>query len=319
MRQISLATLITIVVLLLGVMIAPAMADGHIYSGFSLSFEIPEGYEVNEGTDLVRVEGEGQTIVVVAPEGYATVIGGESFDNDDDALNFYVERTGYTVTEDAGGVNVLAATGVALERRGQSGVAYLLDLGFDRRGVVIGLADEGEELDTDAVALVRDTLERPGDLLDLMTTDERFTTLVAAAQAADPAILDTLSSGGVTVFAPTNQAFINVIAYLGTSEAALLANTEALTNILLYHVVDGEVLAEDVVALDGSAVDTLLENNRISIDLLDSGTVQLNNVVEVIETDIVAANGVIHVINDVLLPDAALPEATPEATEEAGN
>lgn len=123
--------------------------------------------------------------------------------------------------------------------------------------------------------------------------DARFTTLVAALKAAD--LVDTLNGAGpFTVFAPTNSAFAKLPA--GTLDA-VLADKDLLTSILLYHVVSGRVLASDVVQLSG--INTL--NGRVSVTVNDDG-VFLNGNVKVVITDIQATNGVIHVIDTVLLP-----------------
>jgi uncharacterized surface protein with fasciclin (FAS1) repeats len=106
-----------------------------------------------------------------------------------------------------------------------------------------------------------------------------------------------LSSEGLfTVFAPTDDAFAKLPE--GTVEA-LLADIPALTDILLYHVVPGKVMAEEVLALEEAG--TLLgENGSIRVE---DGNVYINDAMVVI-TDIVADNGVIHVIDTVLLPPA---------------
>jgi uncharacterized surface protein with fasciclin (FAS1) repeats len=134
-------------------------------------------------------------------------------------------------------------------------------------------------------------------IVDIAVADGRFTTLVAALQAAD--LVDTLNGEGpFTVFAPTDDAFAALPE--GTVDA-LLADIPTLTNILLYHVVPGKVLAADVVNL--SSADTVLgEAVKITVD---GGTVKINDA-QVIITDIEASNGVIHVIDAVLLP----PEMT---------
>jgi transforming growth factor-beta-induced protein len=130
-------------------------------------------------------------------------------------------------------------------------------------------------------------------IVDIAVADGRFNTLVAAVVAAD--LADTLSGEGpFTVFAPTDEAFAKLPE--GTIEA-LLADIPALTDILLYHVVSGAVLAEDVVMLD--AAPTLLGEN-VSIRV-EGGMVYLNDA-QVVITDIIASNGVIHVIDSVLLP-----------------
>jgi transforming growth factor-beta-induced protein len=141
---------------------------------------------------------------------------------------------------------------------------------------------------------------KQADIVDTAIADGRFTTLVAAVQAAG--LVDTLKGEGpFTVFAPTDDAFAKLPA--GTVEDLLKPeNLETLTNILLYHVVPGKVMAADVVTLDGQMVDTALEGKMLGISVKD-GKVFLNDNVEVIITDIVTANGVIHVIDTVLLPE----------------
>ncbi len=132
-------------------------------------------------------------------------------------------------------------------------------------------------------------------IVDIAVSDGRFETLVAALGAAD--LVETLSGeGAFTVFAPTDEAFAKLPE--GTVEA-LLEDIPALTDILLYHVVSGEVVAEDVIALEEAA--TLLGDN-VSIRMED-GNVYINDSMVVI-TDIMASNGVIHVIDSVLLPPA---------------
>lgn len=135
--------------------------------------------------------------------------------------------------------------------------------------------------------------ESLGSIVDIAVADGRFETLVAAVQAAE--LAETLAGEGpFTVFAPTDDAFAKLPE--GTVEA-LLADIPTLTNILLYHVVDGAVLAEVVVTLEEA--ETLL-GEKVSIRLED-GMVYLNDA-QVIITDILADNGVIHVIDTVLLP-----------------
>lgn len=136
------------------------------------------------------------------------------------------------------------------------------------------------------------------DIVDTAIADGNFTTLVAAVQAAG--LVDTLKGEGpFTVFAPTDEAFAKLPE--GTVEG-LLNDIPALTDILLYHVVPGKVMAADVVALDGQMVDTALEGEQIAVAVED-GKVMLNESSQVIVTDIETANGVIHVIDTVLLPD----------------
>ena len=140
------------------------------------------------------------------------------------------------------------------------------------------------------------------DIVDTAVADGRFTTLAAALGAAD--LVETLKGEGpFTVFAPTDDAFAKLPE--GTVESLLLPeNLEQLKSILLYHVVSGKVLASDVVTLT-SAETVLGEDVTIKVE---DGKVFLNDTVEVIITDVEASNGVIHVIDSVLLPPAKLSD-----------
>ncbi len=121
-----------------------------------------------------------------------------------------------------------------------------------------------------------------------------FSTLLTAATAAG--LVDTLTGEGpYTVFAPTDAAFAALPA--GTLDA-LLADPEALKQVLLYHVVAGTVTSDQVVGL--TSADTV-EGSPISIAVVDGGVV-LNGSANVVTVDIAASNGVIHVIDAVLLP-----------------
>jgi transforming growth factor-beta-induced protein len=148
-------------------------------------------------------------------------------------------------------------------------------------------------------AMSGDAMSERMDIVDTAVADGRFTTLVAAVQAAD--LVETLKSAGpFTVFAPTNDAFAALPA--GTLDSLLLPeNKQQLTDILLYHVVPGKVMAADVIGLDGQSAETALAGKSISIKV-DGGKVILNDNVNVIITDIETSNGVIHVIDAVLLP-----------------
>ncbi len=135
-----------------------------------------------------------------------------------------------------------------------------------------------------------------GSIVDIAVSDGRFTTLVGALQATG--LAEALQGEGpFTVFAPTDDAFAALPG--GTLESL---SSEQLADILLYHVVSGRVMAADAVALDGQMADTLLNGKQISISV-DGGTVRINNAAVIIP-DIVASNGVIHVIDSVLLPPA---------------
>jgi len=133
------------------------------------------------------------------------------------------------------------------------------------------------------------------DIVDTAVADGRFKTLAAALGAAG--LVETLKGEGpFTVFAPTDDAFAKLPA--GTVETLLKPeNLEQLKSILLYHVVSGKVMADQVVTLESA--DTVL-GKPVTIKVMD-GKVYVNDS-QVVLTDVLASNGVIHVIDSVLLP-----------------
>ena len=132
-------------------------------------------------------------------------------------------------------------------------------------------------------------------IVDIAVSDGRFTTLVSALEAAG--LVDTLQGEGpFTVFAPTDDAFAALPE--GALES-LVADSEALSEVLLYHGISGAVKAEDVITFDGQEVETL-SGESVKV-MLDGESVMINEA-KVIITDIEASNGVIHVIDAVLLP-----------------
>ena len=131
------------------------------------------------------------------------------------------------------------------------------------------------------------------DIVATASSAGSFNTLVAAVQAAG--LVETLqSSGPFTVFAPTDEAFAKLPE--GTVES-LLENPEQLKQVLLYHVVPGRVMAADVVKLDSA---TTAQGSDVNIMLADGG-VRVNDA-NVTATDIETSNGVIHVIDTVIIP-----------------
>jgi transforming growth factor-beta-induced protein len=143
-----------------------------------------------------------------------------------------------------------------------------------------------------------ESMDEPGTIVDVAVSTEGFSTLVAAVQAAG--LVETLSGEGpFTVFAPTDDAFAAALEALGITAEDLLADTETLTAILTYHVVAGAVPSSDVVTLDGQSVATV--NGAEVMISVDGDTVMVNDAT-VVAVDVAASNGVIHVIDTVLLP-----------------
>ena len=134
------------------------------------------------------------------------------------------------------------------------------------------------------------------DIVDTAISAGSFNTLVAAVKAAG--LVDTLKGPGpFTVFAPTDEAFAKLPA--GTVEG-LLKDPEALRKILTYHVVSGKVMAADVVKLKSART---VEGATVKISTM-GGKVMVDNA-NVVKTDIVCDNGVIHVIDTVIMPKPA--------------
>lgn len=134
------------------------------------------------------------------------------------------------------------------------------------------------------------------DIVGIAAGNKDFSTLVAAVKAAG--LVDTLKGKGpFTVFAPTNAAFEKLPK--GTVESLLKPeNKEKLVAILTYHVVADKVMAADVVKLDEAKT---VQGSAVKITVKD-GKVFLNEKCQVVKTDIEASNGVIHVIDTVILP-----------------
>lgn len=134
-------------------------------------------------------------------------------------------------------------------------------------------------------------------IVETAASNPDFSTLVTAVEAAG--LVETLSGGEWTVFAPTNEAFEALPP--GTLDDLLADPEGALADVLTYHVVEGKVLAADVVGLDGQEVATV--NGAPVTITVDGDTVMVNDATVTV-TDIEASNGVIHVIDTVLVPPA---------------
>jgi uncharacterized surface protein with fasciclin (FAS1) repeats len=153
---------------------------------------------------------------------------------------------------------------------------------------------------SNGVIHVVDKVLLPADM-DIVQTAQSlpdFSILVEAVVAAN--LQGALSAPGpLTVFAPTNEAFAALLTELGITKEALLADTALLTKVLTYHVVDGRVLKADVPI--GAAIPTL-QGGSFSVDGNLAITDQNGRQANIVATDVLATNGVIHVIDKVILP-----------------
>jgi uncharacterized surface protein with fasciclin (FAS1) repeats len=159
---------------------------------------------------------------------------------------------------------------------------------------LVGCAKDAPDASNTASAAAEAAQASP-DIVAVAASAGQFNTLVAALKAGG--LVETLQSPGpFTVFAPTDEAFAKLPA--GTVDSLLLPeNKDKLVSILTYHVVSGKVTAEDVVKLDSAAT---VEGSSVTIAASDSGV--LVNDANVIKADVMASNGVIHVIDTVLIP-----------------
>ncbi|MFD2565080.1 fasciclin domain-containing protein [Aquimarina rubra] len=164
---------------------------------------------------------------------------------------------------------------------------------FLNRNIKVIMADI--EASNGIVHVIDGVLIPPADLqsiVEIAVATPELSTLVGALQAAD--LVDTLDGDGpFTVFAPTNDAFDALDA---------IPQGEALTEVLLYHVAAGKFTAEDLLA--GQTV-TTVQGDEVTIEMIN-GEVFLNRNIKVIMEDIEASNGVVHVIDGVLIPPAGL-------------
>lgn len=175
---------------------------------------------------------------------------------------------------------------LSLERVGIVAMAATLSLGLLTAASIAGhhKHDDGKKGD------------KRTTVVDAAAGNKQFSTLVAALKAGD--LVETLNGKGpFTVFAPTNAAFEKLDD--GVVESLLKPENKAtLQQILTYHVVPAKAMAKDVVKLDNVKT---VQGSNVSINVTDQG-VFLNDNVKVIKTDIKTDNGVIHVIDTVLLP-----------------
>lgn len=164
-------------------------------------------------------------------------------------------------------------------------------------------SDEGATSTTEAMT---DTTEAAmaDTVYDVAAGTDDFSTLAAAVNAAglEEALSD--PSATLTVFAPTNAAFEAALAALGLTAEELLADTETLTAILTYHVLGDTVTSADLAAAGTEEITvTTLSGEDLTVIVGDGGSVSFADQTAVVVTaDVEASNGVIHVIDAVLLP-----------------
>lgn len=193
-----------------------------------------------------------------------------------------------TVSVEAGGVvKVDGATVVCADKEAGNGVVHVID------SVLVA------------------TEQLPATVVDVAAGSPGFSTLVAAVAAAD--LAGPLSGPGpFTVFAPTDDAFTDLLAELGATPEELLARAD-LPDILKYHVVATTALSTDL--SDGQELETL-QGDVVKVTVAEDGSVKINGAAVVLP-NLEAGNGVVHVIDSVLLPPEPLPATVVDVA--AGN
>lgn len=189
-------------------------------------------------------------------------------------------------------------------------VVAVAALGFG----VAGCGDDDDTSSSDDTTVVDEVTDDTGvaaeeSIVDIAVGDPDFSFLVTALEAAG--LVETLAGEGpFTVFAPTDDAFLTLAqeligpdATLDDLAAALTEDPAVLEEVLLSHVISGTVLAEDTVALDGAEAETLSgEMLTVASDGMEVSFTTGGSTVNVVAADIVASNGVIHIIDAVILP-----------------
>jgi uncharacterized surface protein with fasciclin (FAS1) repeats len=199
-------------------------------------------------------------------------------------------RPGAAIETEQGGIfKIESRNGQLVVVDGRGRTANIVETNIDARNGVVHVID-------------RVLLPPENDIVQLAIADPRFATLVEAVIAAD--LVETLSGPGpFTVFAPTNEAFETLLADLGVSREQAFADPQLLRAILGYHVLPARVLEAEVPP--GVPVTTTMGQSLAAGPALDGRLVvedQQGRIANIVETDILATNGVIHVIDTVLLP-----------------
>lgn len=194
---------------------------------------------------------------------------------------------GESITVDLdNGVMINDASVTAADIEAANGVIHVIDKVLVPDAFVLEPSMEEEMMEEDMMA--------DKDIVDIALGDEQFSMLVMLLQRAE--LVGALQGDGpFTVFAPTNDAFVSLVTALGITPEELMAQPQ-LVDVLLYHVVSGKVMSTD---LSNGLMAATLQGEDITFDL--SSGVKANDS-SVIAADVSASNGVIHVIDQVLVP-----------------
>ena len=216
-----------------------------------------------------------------------------------------VQGEGIDIAVVDGSVMINNATVITADVEASNGIIHVIDAVILPPTIAEALLgdpmEESDEAMADETVEEEEVAEELGTLVEVAAEAGIFTTLLAAGDAAGLSpVLD--APGDYTIFAPTDDAFAAALEALGLTAEELLADTATLTSILTYHGLLGSVDAAAAIALDGQSVATI-NSAEIAISVVD-GNVVINDTATVIQADVAASNGIIHVIDAVLLPPA---------------
>ncbi len=246
---------------------------------------------VTEAGLVETLSGDGPfTVFAPTDDAFAASLDGQS------AATVQGEEIDIAVVD--GNVMINNATVVMPDVEASNGIIHVIDAVILPPTIAEALLGDDT---ADADMVDEEAAPELGTIVDVADEAGIFTTLLAAGAATGLSVpLD--ADGDFTIFAPTDDAFAAALDALGLTAEELLADTDTVTSILTYHGLLGSVSAEEAIALDGQSVATI-NGAEITISVVD-GAVVINDSATVIQADVLASNGVIHVIDAVLLPPA---------------
>jgi len=275
-----------------------------------LAFDTPEGFESEEtdAADVYSLMRSTQIIEIIGHNSLLVALSEATFHSEADALRLYLESAGYIVGEAVQSETGIITYHVTSEEPERLGIATLVDLGDGLRAIIIALGTRESMIPRPDGEAVIETLRysspdeqtaSAAPLMDVLSERDGLSTFFSAMEQSN--LSEILQEGDHTILAPTDTAFAATLDELELTAEELLNDSELLETILNNHIVKGALVYADVAALDGQTVETL-GGEILTITINEDESITLNDETQVIEVDIVASNGVIHVLDDVLLP-----------------
>lgn len=285
----------------------PILEAAQTYLDEATAAEIVDGGVINIGDMVTGTLAENQRIrysLTISANDFFTVRLGDESQQLDTYLRIYLEGEEEPVIEnDDGETN--APNSEIPEIQGDKDETVIIEVAtFEDASAgdfileIVDLSSTPEATEEAMPEATEEAVMEPlGTIVDVAIGNEDFSTLVTAVTMAGQS--DVLrGEGPFTVFAPTNSAFNSLDPEV---LSMAMADNQLLTNILGYHVVSGRFTAEDLAGMDGQTLPTLYEDNDLTVTVAEDGSILVNGI-KVITPDIPATNGIIHVIEAVLVP-----------------